>query len=221
MDPALSDRILARYPHASAFQRWHMRGRLGLCPYDALLPHLTGPGTLLDIGCGFGHLAWFLAERRPGLRYLGSDVDGRKIRLALGCPAPASGSRPDFREGDATVITDWPARFGNIVLLDVLYLMPWELQARILDWALGRLDPDGGALVIKSMDAPEGVSGWRAVAEEWIMVSLLRRTVSSGTLLGARPAADYAAFGEARGFRARIERLATFNPSYLVSLSRS
>lgn len=221
MDRDSTERILARYPHATAFQRWHMRGRLHLCPYPALLKHITGAGSVLDIGCGFGHLAWFLAERRPDLAYRGSDIDGRKIRLAQGCTAPDMGRPPEFREGDATSFADWPEHFGNILFLDVIYLMPWALQVRILEWAMGRLSPGGeSSLIIKSMDAPEGLPGWRAVAEEWIMVSLLKRTLSSGTLRGARSSGDYADFARGLGFRSEVETLPTFNPSYILTIRR-
>lgn len=221
MEPAVLERIVERYPHASAFQRWHMRGRLRLCPYERLTPHLTGSGSVLDIGCGFGHLAWFLREAAPSLRYFGSDIDERKIRLARACPAREWVDMPEFRAGDDRELSGWPGRFGNIVLLDVLYLLPWDAQVSLLDWALGRLeDAPGSALVIKSMEKAEGWSGARAVAEEWIMVHLLRRTRSSGTLLGARPASAYADFARERGWRSECEDLGTFNPSYLLRIHR-
>ncbi|MDB5106097.1 MAG: SAM-dependent methyltransferase [Fibrobacteres bacterium] len=231
LEQAVMDGILSHYPHASAFQRWHMRGRLRLCPYDALPKHLTGAGSLLDVGCGFGHLAWYLASERPDLRYHGTDIDGRKVELAKGSltastptegPEPsAPASRPEFHLGDAMNLPGLPARFGNIVFLDVLYLMPWDAQKRMMEWALGRLDPaPGSAVVIKTMDQAEGFSGFRAVAEEWIMVSLLRRTVSSGTINGARPVAEYLDFARGLGFRAESESLGTFNPSTILRFRR-
>jgi 2-polyprenyl-6-hydroxyphenyl methylase/3-demethylubiquinone-9 3-methyltransferase len=222
----LFEGILSRYPHATSFQRWHMRGRLRLCPYPALLKHLTGRGSVLDIGCGFGHLAWFLTEERPDLAYFGADVDPAKIALAQGCPvAAAAGSvPPSFRLGDVTApaaLSGWPERFGNIVLLDVLYLLPWSAQERLLDWALSRLAPGpGSALVIKSMEVARGLSGFRALAEEWVMVHLLRRTRHSGTITGARPASAYAEFAHSRGFRSEVEDLGTFNPSYYIRIHR-
>lgn len=222
MDKALVSAILDRYPHGSAFQRWHMRGRLRLCPYEALPKHLTGGDTVLDIGCGFGHLAWYLAAARPGLRYFGCDIDERKVRLAEG--SVRKKGEADFRAGDAAAeatLSGWPRTFGNIVILDVLYLLPWESQARLLDWALGRLSPGtASALVLKSMEAPEGMTGARALAEEWLMVHLLRRTRSSGTLRGARPVSAYADFARARGWTAQVEDLGTWNPSYLVRMRR-
>jgi SAM-dependent methyltransferase len=220
LDALATERILERYPHASAFQRWHMRGRLRLCPYERLERHLTGRGNLLDVGCGFGHLAWHLTAVKPGLRYFGTDVDARKIALAKGCRSNAS-QPPDFRLGDAMTLSGLPETFGNIVFLDVLYLMPWEAQQRMLAWALGRLSPgSGSAVVIKTMDKAEGVSGFRAVAEEWIMVSLLRRTLSSGALNGARATGDYLDFARSLGFHAEAEALGTFNPSTIIRMNR-
>jgi 2-polyprenyl-6-hydroxyphenyl methylase/3-demethylubiquinone-9 3-methyltransferase len=122
---------------------------------------------------------------------------------------------------DPSTTAGWPATFGNIVLLDVLYLLPWEAQERLLDWALSRLAPGtGSALVIKSMEEARGLSGFRALAEEWVMVHLLRRTRHSGTITGARPALAYAEFADSRGFRSEVEDLGTFNPSYFIRIRR-
>lgn len=229
LDAAAIDRILERYPHASAFQRWHMRGRLKLCPYEKLDRHLTGAGNLLDIGCGFGHFAWHLATIKPELRYYGTDIDGRKVALALGSSEAnnsktggASGEiKPAFRLGDASTLKELPEQFGNIVFLDVLYLLPWDAQKRLMAWALGRLAPGpDSAMVIKTMEQAQGFSGFRAVAEEWIMVSLLRRTMSSGALNGARPASDYLDFARGLGFQGEVEDLGTFNPSTVMRFHR-
>lgn len=250
LEASATSRILGRYPHATAFQRWHMRGRLHLCPYDSLLRHLTGSGSLLDVGCGFGHLAWYLEDEKPGLAYFGTDIDPRKIGLAQGSlrnrsewngrsaadagkngaagptsavgPAAAAESEPpEFLLGDARALPSLPARFGNIVFLDVLYLMPWDLQEEMLAWALSRLAPGPeSAVVVKTMEEARGFSGFRAVAEEWIMVRLLRRTASSGTLNGARPASDYADFARTLGYRTEVEKLGTFNPSTLLRFHR-
>jgi SAM-dependent methyltransferase len=163
VDPALADRIVARYPRASALQRWHLRGRLHLCPYDKLLPHLTGPETVLDVGCGFGHLAWFLREAGSDLAYYGTDIDERKIAVAR---ASADRAAPRFSLGDVRRVPGLPERFGNILFLDVLYLMPWGLQAEMLAWALDRLAPGPRSVVlVKTLDEAKGFSGFRAMAE--------------------------------------------------------
>lgn len=201
-----------------------MRGRLRLCPYDALLDHLTGEGEVLDVGCGFGHLAWYLSGIMPQLRYYGTDIDARKIDLALRCPGSASltgGELPVFLHGDVRRVVGLPGNFGNILFLDVLYLMNWELQKEMIAWSLDHLAPGrDSVLLIKTMDPPKGFSGLRAVAEEWIMVRLLGRTLSSGTLNGTRSFAEYAALGRERGFQCEVEPLGTFNPSSILRFHR-
>ncbi len=218
------EHILAHYRHAGPVQRFHLAGRLSLCPYPALLKHLTGTESLLDIGCGFGHLAWFLDKEKPGLRYYGTDLDEGKIALAQGSlPAdPDAGHPPVFLAGDVRGQPGLPARFGTIVLLDVLYLMPWEAQLALLEWCLSRLsDRPGSALVIKAMPPPEGFSGFRAVAQEWLMVRVFRRTRHSGLVNGARPWTDYRDFAAARGLGFEREELPTFNPSMILCLKRA
>lgn len=223
MNPAWIGHVLAHYRHAGPVQRFHLAGRLRLCPYPALLKHLTGTESLLDIGCGFGHLAWFLDKERPGLRYYGTDLDETKIDLAQGSlpSRSAGGPMPVFLAGDVRGQTGLPARFGNIVLLDVLYLMPWEAQLSLLEWCFSRLsDRPGSALVIKAMPPPEGFSGFRAVAQEWLMVRVFRRTRHSGLVNGARPWTDYRDFATARGLSFEREELTTFNPSMILGLKR-
>ena len=216
---AAINRIVAHYPHGSAFQRWHMRGRLHLCPYDALLKHLTGKETLLDIGCGFGHMAWYLEDARPDLRYCGVDIDERKIALAQGCPP--SSRQPKFQVGNVLAMPDLVGPFGNIVILDVIYLLPWDLQVQLIEWCVGRLDskPES-ALVIKTMDLAEGWVGWRTVAEEWVMVSLLRRTRSSGTINGVKPFQAYRDLAHKLGCECEIENLPTWNPSSIFRIHK-
>jgi SAM-dependent methyltransferase len=229
MNPAWAENVLAHYRHAGPVQRFHLSGRLRLCPYPALLKHLTGTESLLDIGCGFGHLAWFLEKERPDLRYYGTDLDESKIALAqasvpvgaAGAAAEAGGHRPFFLAGDIRKQAGLPARFGNIVLLDVLYLMPWEAQLALLEWCLSRLsDRPGSALVIKAMPPPEGFSGFRAVAQEWLMVRVFRRTRHSGLVNGARAWTDYRDFAAERGLGFGREELPTFNPSMILRLQR-
>lgn len=221
MDPALADRVMARYRRASPVQRWHLRGRLHLCPYDKILKHLTGPDDILDVGCGFGHQAWILVESGSRLKYYGTDIDERKISVALASLNPADPDRPVFIAGDALSAPGLPERFGNIVFLDVIYLMPWELQKRMLEWAMGRLAPGiDSVILVKTWDEPKGFSGFRALAEEWIMVRLLRRTRASGALNGMRPFPEYVAFAAKHGFRCAIESLGTYNPSSLLRFTR-
>ncbi len=244
LDETIIEGIVSHYSHASAFQKWHMRGRLKLCPYDALLKHLEGwkkdqssnpadevekPISILDIGCGFGHFGWYLKNMHLPLKYLGVDIDSRKIALAKGSlteqekiPKENSVHKPlEFIFGNCSEIISNDTRFQNIVILDVIYLLPWDLQVQLIEWCLLHLDPNcKSALVIKTMDVAEGWVGWRTVAEEWIMVHLLRRTQSSGTINGIKPFQNYVDVFNRLGFNCEIENLPTWNPSSIFKATR-
>lgn len=211
--------IVKKYPHASALVRWHMRGRLQLCPYDKILKHIPTSGKVLDIGCGFGHLAWYLAHERPSLKYFGTDIDEEKIALAQNSAMGITS--PNFKFGDITTMDDWSEPYDSIILLDVAYLMPWEIQKKIIAWALAHLNLGSeSALLLKTNEVPKGMSGVRMLWEEWIMVNLLRRTKSSGTIQGVQDFQTYINYANELGFNCEIESMETYNPSFLLKFYR-
>ncbi len=214
-------KIVAHYKQASFLDRWHLRARLRLCPYDALLRFFPERGNLLDVGCGFGHLAWYLAETRPAIQYFGLDPDPRKIQIAQKSLSSENKIQPHFQTLLGEKTPAWPDPWDCIVLLDVLYLIPWEQQLSLLNWAFERISViPQGSLILKGMESPHGFSGWRALAEEWIMVHLLQKTLSSGTLRGAQPVEVYQKIGAEHGFQWDMERLPTFNPSFILRFHR-
>jgi hypothetical protein len=95
------------------------------------------------------------------------------------------------------------------------------LQVRILEWCLEKLSPEPhSALVIKTMDVAVGWVGRRTVAEEWIMVNLLKKTRSSGTINGVKPFSAYAELFNKLGWKFEVENLPTWNPSSIFRIHR-
>lgn len=223
---ALVARIAARYDFASRWDRFHVRHRLALCPYETLLPHLPTSGTVLDIGCGFGLLGQFLAETRPQLHYAGADVDGRKIAVARRSfesrSSKASASRgPLLFSGDVRTWTDRPAFFSAVLLLDVLYVVPEPLQKALLDFASRVLAPGPeAALVLKILPPLRGKARWRTFVQESIMIHLLRKTRSSGALFSSQDPGLYAGWGRALGFSCQQVDPHTHPPSVLLVFRR-
>ena len=74
-------RIAARY--ARREHRWYARGKLRWDPvYRAVAPLFEQSSRpLLDVGCGLGLLGQYLRERGFRARYLGVDLDTRKMDL--------------------------------------------------------------------------------------------------------------------------------------------
>lgn len=75
--------------------------------------------TVLDVGCGPGHLPIELARRAPGLRVTGLDLDEAMIARAQAnadrLPVPYAASRPTFVVGDVGALPFPDASFDAVV----------------------------------------------------------------------------------------------------------
>ena len=182
--------VLREYPNLSPVSGAHLSRRLRRCPYDEVTRHLPPQGTVLDIGCGYGHFGVYLSLHAPQLRYVGCDPDPRKIAVARTARPGAPGGPCRFHLGPCEEVEDMPDSLAGIVILDVLYLMPKERQRAVLAWAAQRLAA-GGALVVKTIDPTKGWRSLMVVAQEWVMVRLLLKTYSSGEFAAALPPAMY------------------------------
>jgi SAM-dependent methyltransferase len=219
--PELVTRITARYPVASAWDRFHVRQRLRLGGYEQLLPFFPASGSVLDIGCGFGLLGGFLAEARPGLAYYGSDVDAQKIALAR--EALAKQTQATVYAGDVRTWRERPARVSVVAILDVLYLLPLPLQKELFDLALSLLHPhsESSVLLLKILPLLRGPARFRTWLQESLMVRLLRKTQSSGALFPSQDPSLYAQWGRAHGMACQRIALAVSPPSTLLVLRPS
>jgi SAM-dependent methyltransferase len=126
---------------------------LKICPFD-------GPFSLIDLGCGYGALATFLAERYPQARidYLGIDLSPAMVRRARrrhrGKPAIRFAVGRDCPEQ-----ADYAVASGimNVMLGHPLPLWESFVRAMILD--MHRMSRRGFAvnfLRAPSPDAPPG-----------------------------------------------------------------
>jgi len=144
-ETALIARIAARY--ARREHRSYARGKLRWDPvFRAVGPLLAGsPRPLLDVGCGLGLLGQYLREHGFRGRYVGIDLDARKIGEAQS--AAQNELDLEFSTGSATSPPDFR---GDVALLDVLHYLPAGHQQLALAEAAARVTP-GGMLVIRNV----------------------------------------------------------------------
>lgn len=163
-----------------------------------MLGALPADGTVGDVGCGHGLLC-ALAAASPGRRLVGVDPDPAKIAAAH-CWL---GHLPnvELRVGAAA---DLPAGLDAVAICDVLYLLPHPSWSEVLAACRDRLR-HGGRLVLKEADVVPAWKHRKALAQEWVMVNLLRRTRSGGGLHFA-PRAETARRLESVGFRVDLVR---------------
>jgi SAM-dependent methyltransferase len=207
--------VLQVYPRLNGMEEYHLRKRLDWCPYDEISELLPNKGIHLDIGCGYGHFLVYLAQTRPKLTLIGCDPDRRKLSIAK-TSSPARDGRILFSDVPCENLDNMPATLTSISLLDVLYLLPRDIQHRLLVWAFSRL-VQGGVLVIKAIDIEQGLRSRLAAWQEFLMVAVLQRTLSSGTWAAGQPLAHYVAELQALGFEVRSNRFCdTRTPALLI-----
>jgi 2-polyprenyl-3-methyl-5-hydroxy-6-metoxy-1,4-benzoquinol methylase len=214
--------IAGHYASAGAWDRFHVKQRLRFFPHDVLLPHLPQQGSLLDIGCGFGLLGWFLARERPRLVYYGADIDTHKVELARASFTGRAGARNvHLYAGDVLTWSERPERFSVVAILDVLLLLPMELQRQMFEFACRVLEDGPDArIVLKVQPYMRGRALLRTFIQENIMVNLLRKTKTSGALHFRQDPALYARWGEEHGLYCNEIAVPTYPPSTLLVLGR-
>jgi len=174
----LLQQTLSLYSALSAAERFHVHARASSAPLLAVASRMPG-GTVADIGCGHGLLSALLAVADPRRTVRGVDPDPRKVAWAR--QALAGLSNVQLSEGtvEQTLAAEAPGAFDAAVVCDVLYLLPEAKWAAFLRTVHGLLKP-GGRFLLKEA---EGDGSWKhrkALAQEWVMVSLLGRTKASG-----------------------------------------
>src|SRR5688572_13817432 len=100
------------YSHLYATLRWRF------CPYEEMNALLPREGTLIDVGCGEGLFANYLAASEPRRRVIGVDANAKRIRQA----AKAGRRYPNvsFHHGDVRTF-DMPTSAAAFTMADVLH----------------------------------------------------------------------------------------------------
>jgi SAM-dependent methyltransferase len=126
---------------------------------EALLPHLAGRQTALDVGCNTGANALWLASR--GVSVLGIDINANALKTAR-CRASRAGlqSLADFQLADITCDA-LPGPFDIVLLVRLLTCIPsseaWNAVLRRVWSSL----PNGGLLYVRDFLRDDGIAQYR------------------------------------------------------------
>jgi 2-polyprenyl-3-methyl-5-hydroxy-6-metoxy-1,4-benzoquinol methylase len=168
--------VLSFYRRAPLAVRAHVRVRWATCPFQAVAAAVPREGRVLEVGCGHGLLANYLARESPEREVHGIDIDGPKIDAARAA-AELAGVGTEFTAPPPGRLPDGP--WDAIVIVDVLYLLTDDQQRRLLRDCAAALGP-GGVLVVKEMSpSPRWKSAWNRV-QETLAVRLLHITEGEG-----------------------------------------
>ncbi|MCC5950772.1 MAG: methyltransferase domain-containing protein [Acidimicrobiia bacterium] len=172
-------RALSLYDDAPRGDRFHVRTRWWTCPFDALERRVPAAGRVLEVGCGHGLLAVYLALAGPDRVVTGVDIDAHKIDLAA---QAASRLEPDEAQVGFAAVAPGEfvaGTFDAIVIADVLYLLDPDARKRLLAACVQHL-ADGGVLLVKETDRLPRWKGAITVAQERLATGVLGITAGDG-----------------------------------------
>lgn len=147
-------------PSVEQYVFWKLRTDRLFRAIDEVAPR---QGHLLDIGCGYGLVAHWLALGGPQRTLHGIDHDADKIRVARASAVNSPGLT--FEEGDLLAGV-WPA-CDAALLCDVLHYFPRDLKAILLRKIFAALRPGGRLLLRDTMAGATSAHGWVARSEKW------------------------------------------------------
>jgi len=142
-------KLIKNYLYKGPILEWYARIKIKLDGnYELFNSYIPKDAEIIDIGCGYGFMAYmlnFVSEKR---KITGIDYDSEKIELAKNCNA--KNDNVNFVCADALTY-----EFKNcdvIILSDVLHYLTEEKQERLIKSCVEHLNP-GGLMIIRDADS--------------------------------------------------------------------
>ena len=119
-----------------------------IVPFEIIEKHVPKEGTIVDLGCGFGIFANFLATQSADRKVIGIDLNEKRILLAN----KIFGHLSNLNFICSNITDTKIPKTNTITAVDVLHHIPsLELQTNLLRECYSVLSKDG-RLIIKDLD---------------------------------------------------------------------
>jgi 2-polyprenyl-6-hydroxyphenyl methylase/3-demethylubiquinone-9 3-methyltransferase len=120
--------------------------------------YLPDDGEILDLGCGFGLFALYMASCKPNANVIGLDINDKRLQIARAAAAKLGIRNVSFQHQD---LRDWhPAQIiAGAYSLDVFHHMPVESGNRLLADLSAHIKP-GGRFLLKDIDTHPRAMLW-------------------------------------------------------------
>jgi len=125
----------------------YIRLRWLLCPFEKIESYLPEKGVILDIGCGYGLLANFLALKSAKRRVVGIDNNSKRLKVAK--KTVINSSKIKFINRDLRRL-NLPECMG-VTISDVLHHLPENILNDLLTNIYNKMK-FGGKMVIEEVD---------------------------------------------------------------------
>jgi 2-polyprenyl-3-methyl-5-hydroxy-6-metoxy-1,4-benzoquinol methylase len=139
----IADNLVALYAPFGLWRRFYVRFRVNLSRFDQVEKFLPRAGRVLDLGCGFGVMANYLALAEPARQVIGMDLNARRIAIAQ----TTVGARANIQFIAANVMDTNLPPCDAVMMTDVLHHLEYEQQAQLFGRIRQLLAPNGVLLI--------------------------------------------------------------------------
>lgn len=206
-EKATTQGVLRRYGDQSLRTRLYLGIRRLVLPFDALEQRLPRGGKVVDLCCGYGALAMFVALRDPTRDVVGMDWDRRNIAVATTAASGITNVR--FVEADLANFTFSGAH--AVLLIDSLHYFTADHQLEILRTVRKGMQ-SGGTLVCRDAIREPHLRFWWNWCHERLMTGFSFTRVRDQSL-HFQTLPEFVARLRTAGFEVeRVERLRPWLP---------
>jgi 2-polyprenyl-3-methyl-5-hydroxy-6-metoxy-1,4-benzoquinol methylase len=194
--------------------------RLITAPFFALEKYIPKTSRVLDLGCGHGLFSVILRLKSKNRYVYGIDPDTTKIKLIN--HVTKNSRKLFFSNESLSNLINKKEKFDAIVIVDVVYLLSDKEISSLLKNCLKALSSNGH-IFIKTSQKNKSFGHQLAVAQEKVMVQLLKKTHSNESQLYFREIDEYKKLFTTLGLKVTQEsplKTLFFHPHYLFVLSR-
>ncbi len=112
--------------------------------FDSIISH---DSLITDLGCGLGHMTFFLGKTRPNRKFISMDYDCNKVEIANNCAIKTS----NMRFSCADVRSFELENSDVFIISDMLHYLKPKEQFQLLERCLNKLNP-GGKIILRDGD---------------------------------------------------------------------
>lgn len=149
-------RIISAYPDLTRFYAFVRFKIIHIRFLEEIEQYLPDNGEILDLGCGFGLFAMYMALCKPGARVIGLDINARRLQMARDAATKLGIRNVSFVHQD---LRDWhlDQTIAGAYALDIFHHIPPASGDHLLCDLFAHLEP-GGRFLLKDIDtAPRGM----------------------------------------------------------------
>ena len=163
------EKLIYNYIYKGPLLEWYMRIKTSMEKnYKTFCELVPQHGKILDIGCGYGFMAYMLSFTSAQRQITGLDYDEDKINTANNCFSKTNNI--NFVHGDVMVFEF--EKYDAIILADMLhYLQPAE-QKLVIEKCISNLNT-GGSIIIRDGDKDKAAMHKKTKLTEFFSTKVL------------------------------------------------